>query len=76
MSQRSSATTEYNRGPRMYIETRGSIWRIHHGALGALLIGVGVFGVLLVLHDWRDRPWRFNELRHHHEVDARRRGTC
>lgn len=37
-------------GPRVYIFGA----RIHHGALGCLLIAAGA---LLCAHDWKDRPW-------------------
>lgn len=46
-------------GPRVYIVTKSKTIRIHHGAAGALLAGVGLIGLALILHDWKDRPWRF-----------------
>lgn len=33
--------------------------RVHHGLTGVLLIAVGV---VLVAHDWADRPWRVRDL--------------
>jgi hypothetical protein len=37
-------------GPRVYIFGA----RIHHGLFGCLLVGAGA---LMVIHDWKDRPW-------------------
>lgn len=39
---------------RIYIRGR----RIHHGLTGAVLV---LIGVVFMLDDWADRPWRFGE---------------
>jgi hypothetical protein len=31
--------------------------RIHHGAIGAILIAGGLLGIALVIDDWHDRWW-------------------
>ena len=41
-------------GPRVQIGP----YRIHHGRVGLWLVAVGV---VLCLHDWRDRPWTMRE---------------
>lgn len=46
--------------PLYYDRTSRRLWirgqRCHHGATGSLLAAAGV---LLMLHDWRDRPLWF-----------------
>lgn len=37
---------------RVYVLRR----RLHHGRFGLILLGVGV---VLMAHDWKDRPWAF-----------------
>ena len=37
---------------RVYVRGR----RIHHGLTGAVMAAVGA---LLLIHDWKDRPWSF-----------------
>ena len=51
---------ELIRKPVYYDRTRRRLWikgqRCHHGATGTILAAAGV---LLMLHDWHDRPLWF-----------------
>jgi len=51
---------EIIRKPVYYDRSRRRLWirgqRCHHGATGSLLAAAGL---LLMLHDWRDRPLWF-----------------
>lgn len=47
--------THNKNGNRLYILG----FRIHHGLFGTILAALGI---TLVLHDWKDRPWRIKDL--------------
>jgi hypothetical protein len=38
---------------RFYVLRR----RVHHGRTGEILAVLGLVGLILIAHDWRDRPW-------------------
>ena len=46
--------TAHAEGPRVHLHT----WRIHHGAVG---LALSVLGLVLMIHDWKDRPWRLHD---------------
>ena len=58
---------ELIRKPVHYDRHRRRLWirgqRCHHGAMGALLAGIGAIAVAtgsaLMAHDWKDRPLWF-----------------